>query len=50
MGTSISIEGFSLTTPSTWVPVFGNYCGPGWSSGKRTDRDGLAHGRFRSPC
>ena len=37
MGTSINIQGFNLFTPSTWVPTFGNHCGPGWSGGMRTD-------------
>ena len=38
MGTSINIQGFNLFTPSTWVPTFGNHCGPGWSGGMRTRR------------
>ncbi len=37
MGANISIEGFNPLSSSTWIPVFGNYCGPGWSSGYRTD-------------
>ena len=37
MGANISIEGFDLFSPSTWVPVFGNWGGPGWSGGVRTD-------------
>jgi hypothetical protein len=36
MGANISFEGFNLFLSSTWVPVFGNWCGPGWSGGVRT--------------
>jgi len=32
----IGIKGFSILDPSTWLPVFGNWGGPGWSGGQRT--------------
>ena len=32
----IGLPGFSLLNPSTWIPTFGNWCGPGWSAGERT--------------
>lgn len=25
----------SLLDPSSWVPTFGNFCGPGWTAGQR---------------
>ena len=28
--------GFNLLNPVTYVPVFGNWCGPSWSAGQRT--------------
>ena len=33
---NIGLEGFCLYKPETWLPVLGNWCGPGWSAGKRT--------------
>jgi len=30
-------NGFDLFNPATWIPTFGNWCGPGWSGGVRTD-------------
>lgn len=28
-------EGVSARDPESWVPVFGKWCGPGWSAGER---------------
>ncbi|TND06010.1 MAG: Hemolysin-type calcium-binding repeat 2 copies family protein [Rhodocyclaceae bacterium] len=31
---TISLQGFSLLDPSSWVPAFGNWCGSGWGGGQ----------------
>lgn len=32
---SLSFNGLSLLKPATWIPIFGNFCGPGWTAGTR---------------
>lgn len=32
---STSIDGFTIVDPQTWLPVYGLWCGPGWSAGQR---------------
>ena len=31
----ISFLGFDPTQASTYIPTFGNWCGPNWSAGQR---------------
>jgi len=33
---NIGFPDFSIFDPSSWIPTFGNWCGPGWSGGQRT--------------
>ena len=32
---SVAIRGFNIFDPSSWLPTFGNWGGPGWSAGHR---------------
>jgi len=34
---TVAIRGFNIFDPSSWVPTFGNWGGPGWSAGQRID-------------
>lgn len=32
---TVAIRGFNIFDPSSWLPTFGNWGGPGWSAGDR---------------
>jgi hypothetical protein len=32
---SMNVENFTIFDMQTWLPVYGNWCGPGWSAGQR---------------
>ncbi len=34
---TVAIRGFNIFDPSSWVPTFGYWGGPGWSAGQRID-------------
>lgn len=38
----ISFSGFSIRDTSTWVPTYGQWCGPNWSAGLRNNTMTLA--------
>ncbi len=34
---TVAIRGFNIFDPSSWVPTFGYWGGPGWSGGQHID-------------